>query len=126
MMDNNFTYSKELLHFALEHKIPFVNMLLNREGRFRELHQLALLQTHIREPDLVHVAENFPDHLGLNRPSPRRRVNCFEASDKERTVRVYEEEDEIAGGDVGVSALRGRVRQNVAPGPSVGVAQRRP
>ena len=24
MMDNNFTYSKELLHFALEHKIPFV------------------------------------------------------------------------------------------------------
>ena len=24
MMDNNYTYSKELLHFALEHKIPFV------------------------------------------------------------------------------------------------------
>ena len=24
MMDNNFTYSKDLLHFALEHKIPFV------------------------------------------------------------------------------------------------------
>ncbi|MEG9438226.1 ADP-glyceromanno-heptose 6-epimerase [Edaphobacter sp. HDX4] len=24
MMDNNFTYSKELLHFALDHKIPFV------------------------------------------------------------------------------------------------------
>lgn len=24
MMDNNFTYSKELLHFATEHKIPFV------------------------------------------------------------------------------------------------------
>lgn len=24
MMDNNFTYSKELLHFALEHRIPFV------------------------------------------------------------------------------------------------------
>ena len=24
MMDNNFTYSKELLHFALEHKIPLV------------------------------------------------------------------------------------------------------
>jgi ADP-L-glycero-D-manno-heptose 6-epimerase len=24
MMDNNFTYSKELLHFSLEHKIPFV------------------------------------------------------------------------------------------------------
>ena len=24
MMDNNFTYSKELLHFALEHKIPFI------------------------------------------------------------------------------------------------------
>ena len=24
MMDNNFTYSKELLHFALAHKIPFV------------------------------------------------------------------------------------------------------
>ncbi|MBS1823618.1 MAG: ADP-glyceromanno-heptose 6-epimerase [Acidobacteria bacterium] len=24
MMDNNFTYSKELLHFAMEHKIPFV------------------------------------------------------------------------------------------------------
>lgn len=24
MMDNNFTHSKELLHFALEHKIPFV------------------------------------------------------------------------------------------------------
>ena len=24
MMDNNFTYSKELLHFALDHEIPFV------------------------------------------------------------------------------------------------------
>jgi ADP-L-glycero-D-manno-heptose 6-epimerase len=24
MMDNNFTYSKELLHFALDHKIPFI------------------------------------------------------------------------------------------------------
>ncbi len=24
MMDNNFTYSKELLHFALQHRIPFV------------------------------------------------------------------------------------------------------
>lgn len=24
MMDNNYTYSKELLHFALEHKIPFI------------------------------------------------------------------------------------------------------
>jgi ADP-L-glycero-D-manno-heptose 6-epimerase len=24
MMDNNFTYSKELLHFAMEHRIPFV------------------------------------------------------------------------------------------------------
>ncbi len=24
MMDNNFTYSKELLHFAVEHRIPFV------------------------------------------------------------------------------------------------------
>src|SRR3954463_11171996 len=24
MMDNNFTYSKELLHFALHHSIPFV------------------------------------------------------------------------------------------------------
>ncbi len=24
MMDNNFTYSKELLHFALERKIPLV------------------------------------------------------------------------------------------------------
>jgi ADP-L-glycero-D-manno-heptose 6-epimerase len=24
MMDNNFTYSKELLHFALEHRIPFI------------------------------------------------------------------------------------------------------
>ena len=24
MMDNNFTYSKELLHFAAEHKVPFV------------------------------------------------------------------------------------------------------
>ena len=24
MMDNNFTYSKELLHFAMQHRVPFV------------------------------------------------------------------------------------------------------
>jgi ADP-L-glycero-D-manno-heptose 6-epimerase len=42
MMDNNFTYSKELLHFATEHRIPFVYAstaaIYGASTSFREVH----------------------------------------------------------------------------------------